>query len=470
VQKLIQLTSKHADGVVNDLAPVVRAYHKQLAAGNAAEAQLLKSEAYTIAGRIMPYSEQIAGILTKVIKDNKNIVDEQVNGSYIRMDRSLVITGLVALCAILLGAVLSVLLTRMVCRPIANMLTVANSLAEGDLSIAVKQVDNGDELSKLAMALNTMQHRFKTAIREIIGSAGQVAAASDTLAVVVENSARAASQVDESVAHVASDAEVQLLAANDALAVAGQMAAGIQQIAANAGAVVAASQNTAAAAQSGSQTVGKAVTQMENIESTVKSLADVVGKLSGYSQQIGEIVNSISGIASQTNLLALNAAIEAARAGEQGRGFAVVAEEVRRLAEQASLSAKQIGELIGEIQAETGLAVKAMESGTREVKLGAEVVSTAGGVFVEITTHIEQMSAEIREISAAISEMAGGSQRIVTAVESFAASSKDIASQTQTVSSASQEQAASMQEIAASGNGLQQMSQELHTSVSKFKL
>jgi methyl-accepting chemotaxis protein len=470
VQKLIQLTSKHADGIVNDLAPVVRSYHKQLAAGNAVEAQQLKSEAYAINARITPYSEQIADILTKVVKDNKEIVDEHANSAYISMDRILGITALVALVAIVVGGVLSVLLTRMVCRPIESMLTVANSLADGDLSTPVRQVADGDELSKLAAALNTMQHRFKTTIREILGSAGQVAAASDTLAAVVENSARAASQVDESIAHVASDAETQLAAANDALAVAGQMAAGIQQIAANAGAVVAASQDTAAAAQSGSQTVGKAVTQMENIESTVNSLADVVGKLSGYSHQIGEIVNAISGIASQTNLLALNAAIEAARAGEQGRGFAVVAEEVRRLSEQASLSAKQIAGLIGEIQAETGLAVKAMESGTREVRLGAEVVSSAGGVFTEIATHIDSMSAEIREISAAISEMAGGSQRIVTAVESFSASSKDIASQTQTVASASQEQSASMQEIAASGQGLQQMSQELHASVSKFKL
>ncbi len=470
VQKLIQLTSKHADGVVNDLAPVVRAYHRQLAAGNAAEAQQLKAEASVINARITPYSEQITDILTKVVKDNKDIVDEQAGSAYLSMDRILAITALVALVAIVLGGGLSILLTRMVCRPIESMLTVANSLAEGDLSIPVKQVADGDELSKLAAALNTMQSRFKTTIRAILSSAGQVAAASDTLAAVVENSARAAGQVDESIAHVATDAEGQLAAANDALAVAGQMAAGIQQIAANAGTVVAASQDTAAAAQSGSRTVGKAVSQMENIEATVNSLAAVVGKLSGYSQQIGEIVNAISGIASQTNLLALNAAIEAARAGEQGRGFAVVAEEVRRLSEQASLSAKQIAGLIGEIQSETGLAVKAMESGTREVRLGAEAVNTAGGVFTEIAAHIATMSAEIREISAAISEMAGGSQRIVTAVEAFSASSKDIAGQTQTVASASQEQAASMQEIAASGQGLQQMAQELHTSVSKFKL
>ena len=78
---------------------------------------------------------------------------------------------------------------------------------------------------------------------------------------------------------------------------------------------------------------------------------------------IGQIVDVITGIASQTNLLALNAAIEAARAGDQGRGFAVVAEEVRKLAEQSSMSASQISTLISNIQHETERAVGLMEKG-----------------------------------------------------------------------------------------------------------
>ena len=40
--------------------------------------------------------------------------------------------------------------------------------------------------------------------------------------------------------------------------------------------------------------------------------------------------------------------------------------------------------LIREIQSETDKAVVAMSAGTREVKLGAEVVNTAGQAFGEI--------------------------------------------------------------------------------------
>lgn len=137
------------------------------------------------------------------------------------------------------------------------------------------------------------------------------------------------------------------------------------------------------------------------LKEEIAELAQSVHGLGERSREVGSIVELISDIADQTNLLALNAAIEAARAGEHGRGFAVVAEEVRALAEQSAEAAGNIAKLIAAIQAEADRAVAGISASAVQADANARVVSESGDVIKEILEAMEDVLAEVTNVSAA---------------------------------------------------------------------
>ena len=381
-----------------------------------------------------------------------------------------IMLAIAASCTILALLLVLVLSGKFV-KPIIGVRNQAVRVAGGDLQVAKLAYENQkDEIGELAKSFNSMVDSLRDLVKQVQDQSQHVAASSEELTAIAEQSAQATHQIAASVTDIAGGTDQQVRAVDGASAVIAKMSEGLQQVAANADSMTGVTEKAAMAAHTGGKSVNTAVGQMSNIEKTVSNSAQVVAKLGERSKEIGAIVDTISGIAGQTNLLALNAAIEAARAGEQGRGFAVVAEEVRKLAEQSEEAAKKIADLIGEIQTDTDKAVAAMSDGTREVKLGSEVVNSAGEAFKEIMAVVDQVSLQMKDISAAIQQMTGGSQQIVASIQAIDKISKANVGQTQTVSAATEEQSASMAEIASSSQALARMAQDLQNVISKFKI
>ena len=94
----------------------------------------------------------------------------------------------------------------------------------------------------------------------------------------------------------------------------------------------------------------------------VKDSLDAIKKIEEYSQRVSDSIQIIQTVADQTNILAMNAAIEAAHAGEYGKGFSVVADEIRTLAESASIGAKEIISSIKEMNESIITGVKLSEN------------------------------------------------------------------------------------------------------------
>jgi len=376
---------------------------------------------------------------------------------------------MLAIAAILVAGLTAIYVARSIARPLENMAGAATQMAAGDLTQHIN-VDSATEINQLAQALRDMQDGFSQIVQSILVSAENVALSAEQLASNAEQSSQAVTQVAVTITEVAEETDQQLHMADQASGFVQNISDGIQHVANNAVHVADAVEQASTVAEHGGNAIDGAIRQMVSISSKVTHSAQVVEKLGERSKEIGQIIDTISGIAGQTNLLALNAAIEAARAGEQGRGFAVVADEVRKLAEQSQDAAKQIGDLIQQIQSDTSQAVVAMNDGVQEVRMGTEVVNNAGSAFSEIATHVKSVAAEVQDISGAIQEMASGSQQVVVSVNGINDISKNVASHTQTVSAASEEQSASIEEIASSSKNLSLMAEELQQTVNKFKL
>ena len=399
-----------------------------------------------------------------------NMAQKTKAGNQASFEKSGQVTFGIFFASLLLLGLNGFYISKMITKPLSLMVLAAEELATGDFREKVRKLNRKDELGQLANAMAKMRSSLQILMSHINSSSEQLAASSEELTASAEQSAQAANQVAISITEVAKGSERQLGAANDTSAVVQQISASIQQIAANTNEVARQSAQAADKASEGNKAADKAVNQMADIEQAVTFSAQIVSKLGERSKEIGQIVDTISGIAGQTNLLALNAAIEAARAGEQGRGFAVVAEEVRKLAEQSQDAAKQIAALIGEIQSDTDKAVVAMNDGTREVKLGAEIVNASGQAFQEITGLVSQVSDQVKEISSAIDQIAIGSQQIVGSVKQINQLSKTTDGEAQTVSAATEEQSASMEEIASASQSLARLAQGLQEAISKFQI
>lgn len=370
----------------------------------------------------------------------------------------------------IVGVIIGLGVSRKISKPLTLVTDAAAKIADGDLTQPPIVITSSDEVGQLAQSFNQMTVHLRQIISKLAVSAENMAASSEEMTASADQSAQAATQVAISITEIAQGSQQQLRAVTRSSAAVQNMSAGVQQIAATANAVATSSSQAATTAQIGTASIEKAVNQMLKIEQTVSSSAQLVTVLGGRSQEIGQIVDTISGIAGQTNLLALNAAIEAARAGEQGRGFAVVAEEVRKLAEQSQEAAKQISVLISQIQGETNHAVTAMDAGSREVQLGADIVTATGQAFTDIVSAVSDVSTQIADITRAIQDLADGSQKIVDSVNEIDQISKSTASETETVSAATEEQSASMEEIASSSQALAHLAEELNTAVRTFRI
>lgn len=314
--------------------------------------------------------------------------------------------------AVILGILIAVFTTRSITRPIAEAVSVAETVAAGDLTRRI-EVHSTDETGQLLQALKNMSDNLLNIVNQVRLGTDTIATASAQIAAGNQDLSSRTEEQASSLEETASSME--------------QMTSTVRQNGDNAQQA-----NQLAITASDIAVKGGAV---------VSEVIKTMGAINDSSKKMADIINVIDGIAFQTNILALNAAVEAARAGEQGRGFAVVATEVRNLAQRSASAAREIKTLI--------------DDSVNRVGEGTKLVDQAGATMTEVVTSIQRVTDIMTEITAATREQVDGIEQINQAVIQM--------------DQVTQQNAALVEEAAAAAESMQEQSAKLVDAVSVFR-
>lgn len=337
------------------------------------------------------------------------------------------LNGIVLFLAVIGGIGVALIVTRAVMKPLGGepeeMKQLMNQLAQGDLRLNISQAEEGS----LKQTLNTTASNLTVMIKDISDASSQLAATSEELSVVTEQS--------EQSLHVQNDELQQAVTAIH------QMTTSITEVAGSASSV---SVSAADANQDCQQELQRIVQTVNTVSGLVEQVDEGNSNVVQLAEQVREIstlLDVIRGVADQTNLLALNAAIEAARAGESGRGFAVVAEEVRNLAQRTQVSTEQIEEMVHKVNQQAEQTEAIIDNCKLVAGQTMEQVQETGTMIEAVVGTMEQIHRQTSSVSQATEEQA----KVSGGIDSSLVTIQDLA--TQNVSGA-HETSASSRELA----------------------
>lgn len=336
------------------------------------------------------------------------------------------ITIVIAAVAIAICSGIGLLVSNGYGKAIKKTVSALEKAAEGDLTAQIT-MKRKDEFGILANAANQMMTNVKKLIEQtsnmtkaLNDSTTEIAGSSERL---VTSSVQITSSIEEIRKGIMQQAEdsAECLSNSETLA---------QRIE-----VV--RENVSAIEQMASVAQGSVDHGMNAVDHLKQRAADTTGvtqkvihdieELAKETQTIGNIIATINDIAEQTNLLSLNASIEAARAGEAGRGFSVVAEEIRKLAEQSSMAANEIGTIIVSIVDKTENTVQVAKQAENIVAQQEDAVSHTMSEFTQIGGNVSKIADRLNNIGTLVGDIEQAKTNTLQAIESISAVSEETA-------------------------------------------
>jgi len=418
-----------------------------------AGAQAVSSDEVRVGSRTMADAR---AMIKEVTDEESRLLTERTtttSGLSESMMLLLVLGG--AVCTIL-ALVIGGILLRALGDPIGRLAAVVERIAHGEQGARV-EITSRDELGQMSNSFNLMaqaiqdsqqkelaaSNLLRSKVDSLLGVVSRAAAGDltgrvevqgedaigqladgldrmfDNLRMLLNDVQKAGIQVTTSATEIAASAKQQEATGIETAQTSVEILSTTKEISANIAELVRTMEEATSVADYTTHATADAQGNLQRMDSTMQTMVtatdSINAKLAALSEKasnINSVLITITKVADQTNILSLNAAIEAEKAGEAGRGFSVVATEIRRLADQTSVSTWDIEQMLKEMQSAVSASVMGMDKFSEEIRRSVGEVRQVTNQLSGVMDQVQKLAPQFDQVLQGMQSQAVGAAQI----------------------------------------------------------
>lgn len=385
------------------------------------------------------------------------------------LNQILLINMTVLIAGIFLIIILSIGLSRKFLKSIDLGIKASKALAQGDLTSNIK-VDSEDEIGTLVNEINVSLEGLKNIVSSINEDVVNVEDISVELTTVNENLISKSNRIIEQVEEVQQDINIGGTNIHNVYEIIEEVANFMDEINMTSQDNVDKTIQSVQVVESTKDIIETSINQLDKVIKLVNFAVSAIQRLEERTKQIESTLSFIRNISKQTNLLALNASIEAARAGDAGKGFAVVAEEIRKLAEESSMTVDEIEKLIRDINMESDETLASMHTDVEETVKQLESIKETQSNLDNILLNLQKFVDVSKSLYEMIKEQTQSTASAKDSVMEITSATEKIEYAIEDIRKCTIEQEEVINKVAKDSDDLHTISQNLQKSITRFKI
>lgn len=379
---------------------------------------------------------------------------------------------LITLIAAVLLGVAAFLILQLVMKVIMKGVNAVNLIANGKLNLSLdnRLISRKDEIGEIFKSVKNLDTKLVEIISGIKENSDTLVSSSEKLGADSKEASVSIGQVDFVIQEITTSSSHQAQSTEEAarnVSEMGNMVSDTMEI-------ITDLNKTTDRMKDASDQAGKTLTKlnqsMGSVMDSIDNISEQTDKTNESVIKISEAASFITAIAEQTDLLALNASIEAARAGDQGKGFGVVANEIKHLSAQTNQSAVEIQKLLEQLAENSNQAVKLMQGAKSTISKQKEHIGQTVEAFQTVQEGVADSVNGIRSISEKTDSLDNSRAKTIQMVENLTAIAEENAAGTQEAAASVEEVSHLFNEVSAHAQSLNDIAENLKSSVDVFEL